>query len=193
MKASLLFTAALLVVSLTSCDKKQPYDNENENYDNNTEYDPRPAPAPRAAEQQRAQDSIRLAEEERIKQALIEEDKNMKIKDAEVWVADFSTQLMKAVSPISGKNLYHQLLLDESTYNADTKTLTAVYQTEWDAIATYAGGAEEKHIFKGRCILYGTGQTRGEEISQNEVLRRAIRATNAMHDLNDLLNKLNTE
>ena len=133
----------------------------------------------------------RILEKERIKQALLKEDEDRKRIDAKAWIGSFSDELMKGISPMSGQNLAYAML-DESSYNSDTQTLTAVFQTEWDAIPSYLGGEPQRHIYKGKYILYGTGERRSETLYMNTVLADAVDEIKKLGKLNDLLNKMNS-
>ena len=120
---------------------------------------------------------------------LIEEDKQRKLADATEIIKSFSSSFMQRVSPATGKNLTYNILYDESTYDELTSTMNVVFETYWDAVAAFDFGPMEKHLYKGKIILYGTGETRQQEISKNDVLIKAIKASSAAEDIIDWLNK----
>lgn len=141
---------------------------------------------------QRYMDSVKVANEkaERLRRAFIEEEKQRKLIDANDFIKNFTSELMKLVSPLTGKNPTYQLINSESTFNEDTKTLTVVFESSWDAIPDFnPNSMYESHIYKGRLTVYGTGETRQETISKNDVLKRAIDANNDAVKVLEFLNK----
>lgn len=124
------------------------------------------------------------------KKRLIEEDKQRKISDATDIIKSFSSSLMNKVSPATGRNLNWNILYEESSYDELTSTMNVVFETNWDAIPDFNWNSTyQTHTFKGKIILYGTGEIRKEEISENDVLVRAIKASSAAEQLIDLLSK----
>ena len=121
---------------------------------------------------------------------LIEENKQRKLSDAYSIISKFSTTFMNRVSPATGKNLDYNILYDESNYDELTGTMIVAFRTNWEAVADFNWNSPyEMHIYKGKIILYENGEIRHEQISQNDVLTRAIKATSAAEEILEWLNK----
>lgn len=56
-----------------------------------------------------------LAEAKRLE--LLRETKERKIQDAKCYISEFSSELMKIVSPNTGRNAVYQIIDSESSYN----------------------------------------------------------------------------
>ena len=137
------------------------------------------------------QDSIAAAAEK--KRQLMEEEIQRKKIDAETSIAAFSSQLMKLVSPASGKNLEYHILDDESSYNQVTGTYTGVFETSWDAYPGYFNSKYELHVFKGSIMVYGNGEIRYQEISKNDALVRGIESNKAANKLAGFINSMSQD
>ncbi|MGC4042001.1 MAG: hypothetical protein QM710_14750 [Flavobacterium sp.] len=139
------------------------------------------------ANEEHRRDSIAEAEKKR---QLMEEDIQRKKIDAEASISAFSNQLMKVVSPASGKNLDYYIIDEESSYNQVTGTYTGVFETSWDAYPEFFTSKYERHVFKGRIMLYENGEIRYQEISRNAALARGAESTKAANELARLLNSV---
>jgi hypothetical protein len=97
---------------------------------------------------------------------------------------------MQRVSPATGRNLVYQIIDSESSYDELTNSLSVVYETSWEAIPDFnINSVYEAYIFKGKVIIYGTGEIRLGAISKNDVIIRAIRASSAAEDCINWLNE----
>lgn len=170
-----------------SCSNKPEYEETTVAADTTTVVDSSPTQEELAALKDKAREDS-IANEKRLR--LIEEDKQRKLLDAEEEIKTLSSKLMKRVSPVTGRNLVYQIISSESSYDELTNSLSAVFETKWEAIPDFnPNSVYETHTFKGKVIIYGTGETRIETISKNDVLIRAISASSAAESFIEWLNE----
>lgn len=169
-----LILTLILVSIFASCDKKI------ENSNNNV---------PSEEEIARTQDSIRKVKQDSIdavNKKIAEEIIERMTIDASSAIDKFTREYMVLVSPVSGENPRYEILNEESEFIPETGTIKFVFISRWEGVAKYLDNKIETHESKGRITYYGDGQVRYEELEQNDVLKTAIEASNAMAKLKSL-------
>jgi hypothetical protein len=131
-------------------------------------------------------------EAERIRQKLLEEDKQRKLMDAKTTVSSLTDALADKVSHYSMQDVSYAIDDNSISYDTDTKTLQAEFESSWMA---YTHGAlidnyKEQHVLRGRITVYDNGEIRTETISRNSTLTDAINANRTLADVGDILNEI---
>ncbi|RRB00106.1 hypothetical protein [Larkinella rosea] len=169
-KPFLLASICFLLLGIVSCETKSGEQTESTTADNSVTI---ASDTAMAVDDSYAAEAAALAEKRRIAEVLKQERKDFRMKQAQRFMDDLTSEYMKKLAPGSGEQPQTTITVD--SYNEDTETLKLLTTSSFLACVRGDGcPTKESHEFTGEIVIMGdTGKLDYYLASKNSVLEQS--------------------